>query len=285
MTHLFLSDGKIDAQELREIFSLLRHDTKKVQTVTLLNVPFSSSGLNQMYMPSLSSTIFLSGWSRRYHLGSRWWLWQVRQLGWVSGNVSSMQGRQNWYFVVRADIVAIPSLRVLQYIDHISGYEPRRLFNIVEFMMNDRDGSGSVSVEEAMQILYLRFGKGLLDTVIFKIVESLPLHHLILLCFAQQLEEIFGTSDTNSTKDLSLTEFLQSVTTSHVKQLRSKLASWCACPGIGHISKYIACNIMITSRHTWLLQGMTVCLWYILWDGSLPGKVLARAEILKMIKY
>jgi calmodulin len=92
-------------------------------------------------------------------------------------------------------------------------------------MMNDRDGSGSVSVEEAMQILYLRFGKGLLDTVIFKIVESLPLHHLILLCFAQQLEEIFGTSDTNSTKDLSLTEFLQSVTTSHVKQLRSKLAS------------------------------------------------------------
>ena len=136
-----------------------------------------------------------------------------------------MQGRQNWYFVVRADIVAIPSLRVLQYIDHISGYEPRRLFNIVEFMMNDRDGSGSVSVEEAMQILYLRFGKGLLDTVIFKIVESLPLHHLILLCFAKQLEEIFGTSDTNSTKDLSLTEFLQSVTTSHVKQLRSKLAS------------------------------------------------------------
>mmetsp|Transcript_6970 Transcript_6970/g.19018 ORF Transcript_6970/g.19018 Transcript_6970/m.19018 type:complete len:95 (-) Transcript_6970:1963-2247(-) len=85
-----------------------------------------------------------------------------------------------------------------------TGYEPRRLFNIVEFMMNDRDGSGSVSVEEAMQILYLRFGKGLLDT---------------------QLEEIFGTSDTNSTKDLSLTEFLQSVTTSHVKQLRSKLAS------------------------------------------------------------
>jgi hypothetical protein len=61
MTHLFLSDGKIDAQELRESFSLLRHDTKKVQTVTLLNVPFSSSGLNQMYMPSLSSTIFLSG--------------------------------------------------------------------------------------------------------------------------------------------------------------------------------------------------------------------------------
>jgi len=69
--------------------------------------------------------------------------------------------------------------------------------------MNDRDGSGSVSVEEATQILYLRFGNGLLD---------------------KRLEDIFGTSDANSTKDLSLTEFLKSVTSSCVKQLRSKVA-------------------------------------------------------------
>ena len=34
--------------------------------------------------------------------------------------------------------------------------------------MNDRDGSGSVSVEEATQILYLRFGNGLLDKVSFR---------------------------------------------------------------------------------------------------------------------
>ena len=33
---------------------------------------------------------------------------------------------------------------------------------------NDRDGSGSVSVEEATQILYLRFGNGLLDKVSFR---------------------------------------------------------------------------------------------------------------------
>ena len=85
-----------------------------------------------------------------------------------------------------------------------SGYEPRRLFNVVEFLMNDKDDSGSVSVEEAMQILYLRFGKGLLDS---------------------QLEEIFGTSDTNSTKDLSLTEFLHSLNMSQVKQLRSKVTA------------------------------------------------------------
>jgi len=162
-------DGKIDAQELREIFSLLRHDTKKAEVEDII--------------------------------------WEVDD---DSDKCVSWAEFQAMYHRCRVDR---------------TGYEPRRLFNIVEFMMNDRDGSGSVSVEEAMQILYLRFGKGLLDTVIFKIVESLPLHHLILLCFAQQLEEIFGTSDTNSTKDLSLTEFLQSVTTSHVKQLRSKLAS------------------------------------------------------------
>jgi len=42
---------------------------------------------------------------------------------------------------------------------------------------------------------------------------------------SQQLEEIFGTSDMNSMKDLSLTEFLESLNTSHVKQLRSKAAA------------------------------------------------------------
>jgi hypothetical protein len=42
---------------------------------------------------------------------------------------------------------------------------------------------------------------------------------------SQQLEEIFGTSDTNSMKDLSLTEFLESLNSSHVKQLRSKAAA------------------------------------------------------------
>ena len=31
--------------------------------------------------------------------------------------------------------------------------------------MNDKDDNGSVSVEEAMQILYLRHGRSLLDTV------------------------------------------------------------------------------------------------------------------------
>jgi hypothetical protein len=46
-----------------------------------------------------------------------------------------------------------------------TGYEPRRLFNVVEFVMNDKDDSGTVSVEEAMSVLYLRYGKGVLDEV------------------------------------------------------------------------------------------------------------------------
>mmetsp|Transcript_1464 Transcript_1464/g.4989 ORF Transcript_1464/g.4989 Transcript_1464/m.4989 type:complete len:184 (-) Transcript_1464:201-752(-) len=85
-----------------------------------------------------------------------------------------------------------------------SGYEPRRLFNVVEFLMNDKDDSGSVCVEEAMQILYLRFGKGTLD---------------------QQLNEIFGTADTNSNRELTLTEFLDSLNMSQIKQLRSKVTA------------------------------------------------------------
>jgi hypothetical protein len=45
------------------------------------------------------------------------------------------------------------------------GYEPRRLYNVAEFLMNDKDKGGSVSVEEVMQILFLRYGRQLLDSV------------------------------------------------------------------------------------------------------------------------
>ena len=115
-----------------------------------------------------------------------------------------------------------------------SGYEPRRLFNVVEFLMNDKDDNGSVSVEEAMQILYLRHGRSLLDTVRNTLLQASPpsrdsrltkLTKPTKKIVSQQLEEIFGTSDTNSMKDLSLTEFLESLNSSHVKQLRSKAAA------------------------------------------------------------
>lgn len=46
-----------------------------------------------------------------------------------------------------------------------AGYEPRRLYNVAEFLMNDKDNSGKVSVEEVMQILFLRYGRQLLDSV------------------------------------------------------------------------------------------------------------------------
>ncbi|DBA76788.1 hypothetical protein WJX79_007068 [Trebouxia sp. C0005] len=85
-----------------------------------------------------------------------------------------------------------------------TGYEPRRLFNVVQFVMNDKEGSGNVSLEGAMQILYLRYGRGLLDA---------------------QLEEIFGTSDLNSGKTLTLTEFLQSLHLSQIKQLRNRVTA------------------------------------------------------------
>lgn len=109
---------------------------------------------------------------------------------------------------------------------------------MVQFVMNDKEGSGNVSLEGAMQILYLRYGRGLLDA---------------------QLEEIFGTSDLNSGKlalqfggsqqydrstpkpcslahtvprehavagkTLTLTEFLQSLHLSQIKQLRNRVTA------------------------------------------------------------
>ena len=86
----------------------------------------------------------------------------------------------------------------------VPGCEPRSLFNVINFIMNDKEGKGQVSLEEAMQIMYLRYGRVLLDS---------------------QLEEIFGTSDLNSGKTLSLTEFMDSLHVHQVKQLNNKVTS------------------------------------------------------------
>lgn len=81
--------------------------------------------------------------------------------------------------------------------------------------MNDKEGSGNVSLEGAMQILYLRYGRGLLDA---------------------QLEEIFGTSDLNSGKLLQPGLALKLT----VNKSLGKRAQW-----LRHHSKHIQypCNL------------------------------------------
>ncbi|WIA20353.1 hypothetical protein OEZ85_006184 [Tetradesmus obliquus] len=85
-----------------------------------------------------------------------------------------------------------------------TGYEPRGLFNVVEFVMNDKSGSGCISLEEALQIMYLRHGRAELDA---------------------KLEEVFGTADLNSGKTLSLTEFLACLHQNQVKQLLNRVTA------------------------------------------------------------
>tara|TARA_B110001452_G_scaffold194785_1_gene164790 strand:- start:231 stop:920 length:690 start_codon:yes stop_codon:yes gene_type:complete len=47
--------------------------------------------------------------------------------------------------------------------DHVrhdkKGLEPRKMFNLAEFMMVDKDGSGSIDLDECMEILFRRYGK------------------------------------------------------------------------------------------------------------------------------
>ena len=44
-----------------------------------------------------------------------------------------------------------------------TGLEPRKLFNIVQFLMYDKKFKGRVTVEETLQILYVRHGRDQLD--------------------------------------------------------------------------------------------------------------------------
>merc|ERR1712087_49114 len=43
--------------------------------------------------------------------------------------------------------------------DDREGWEPRRFFNVVEFMMHDKDNSGTIDTDECLEIMFRRFGK------------------------------------------------------------------------------------------------------------------------------
>merc|ERR1712217_165114 len=47
-----------------------------------------------------------------------------------------------------------------------TGLEPRNLFNLVQFLMYDKEFSGTISVEQTLQILFVRHGRGELDSEI-----------------------------------------------------------------------------------------------------------------------
>ncbi|EOD20533.1 hypothetical protein EMIHUDRAFT_101867 [Emiliania huxleyi CCMP1516] len=44
-----------------------------------------------------------------------------------------------------------------------SGWEPRKLFTMIEFMMHDKDGSGTIDADECTQILYRRYSPAEVD--------------------------------------------------------------------------------------------------------------------------
>ena len=50
-----------------------------------------------------------------------------------------------------------------------TGLEPRNLFNLVQFMMYDKDNIGRISVENTLQILFVRHGRQHLDEEIQEI--------------------------------------------------------------------------------------------------------------------
>ena len=53
-----------------------------------------------------------------------------------------------------------------------TGWEPRQLYNVVEFMMHDKDASGTIDREECMEILFRRFGRDLLEEKVDEFMQN-----------------------------------------------------------------------------------------------------------------
>jgi len=71
--------------------------------------------------------------------------------------------------------------------------EPRKLFNLVQFLMYDKKFKGRVTVEETLQILYVRYGRERLD---------------------DEIKAIFGEDEKNpdgSEKEISYGEYVEKI--------------------------------------------------------------------------
>ena len=74
-----------------------------------------------------------------------------------------------------------------------TGLEPRKLFNLVQFLMYDKTFKGRVTVEETLQILYVRYGRGRLD---------------------DEIKAIFGEDEKNaegSEKEITYGEYVEKI--------------------------------------------------------------------------
>ena len=83
-----------------------------------------------------------------------------------------------------------------------TGLEPRGLFNLVQFLMYDKDNLGSISVEQTLQVLFVRYGREKLDA---------------------EIQEIFGEEQRQADgqeKRVSFSEFLQRMN-ARLKKMRS----------------------------------------------------------------
>jgi Ca2+-binding EF-hand superfamily protein len=86
-----------------------------------------------------------------------------------------------------------------------TGLEPRKLYNLTQFLMYDKDYRGRVTVEETLQILYIRHGRDRLD---------------------YEIEAIFGQDEktTDGTeKSISFGEYLEKVNSRAIKEHFDKL--------------------------------------------------------------
>ena len=86
-----------------------------------------------------------------------------------------------------------------------TGLEPRKLYNLVMFLMYDTDFRGKVTVEMTLQILFVRYGRDNLDN---------------------EIEAIFGVDDKNddgSEKEITYGEYVEKINKRALKEQQAKV--------------------------------------------------------------
>ena len=135
--------------EERERRERERREFKEAQELESLRRAFKridKSGDGHIDVNELLNEMKFLGYSLKEREASLW-IWEVDDD--ADGQVDWEEFRTTFYRVR----------------DDQTGCEPRKFFNMIEFVMYDKNMSGSIDLDECMSLLYGRYGKAMVEEV------------------------------------------------------------------------------------------------------------------------
>lgn len=107
-----------------------------------------------------------------------------------------------------------------------NGLEPKSLFNMVQFLMYCKDNKYTVTVEDTLELLYVRLGRSDLTekiTDLFGLTYNIYLFLLKIASFFKKRDQQQKSAIDWQEKEISFSEYLEKITKKAIEERKSRV--------------------------------------------------------------